>query len=95
MEIRSTEEAKQNTENFTKEMLKLMLQKKSIDEEIKDVKSAYKEDGVPVNTVCKAISKIKTNKKKSQSAQYEEEIISEWLENNKDIDDMITTLIAK
>ena len=52
MEIRSLEESRLNTENFTKEFLKLQTQKKMIDQEIKDVKDAYKEDGVPVATVA-------------------------------------------
>ncbi len=95
MEIRSLEESRQNTENFTKEFLKLQTQKKMIDQEIKDVKDAYKEDGVPVGTVCKVINNIKSNKKKSQSEQTEQNIIEEWLENNKEIDDIITSLIAK
>ena len=95
MEIRSLEESRQNTENFTKEFLKLQAQKKMIDQEIKDVKDAYKEDGVPVATVCKVINIIKSNKKKSQSEQTEQNIIEEWLENNKEIDDIITSLISK
>ncbi len=95
MEIRTAEEAKQNIENFTKELLKLMIHKKQIDQEIKDIKDNYKEEGVPVSTVCKVINKIKTSKKKTDSERHEEDIIAEWLETNKDIDDSISTLLAK
>lgn len=95
MEIRSTEEAKTNIENFTKEYLKLLLHKKTIDEEIKDMKTSYKEDGVPTSTVCKVINRMKAAKKKSDSAQFEEDIILEWLEANKEIDESISTLLAK
>ena len=46
MEIRTEKEARENVENFTKEYLKLLLHKKTIDQEIKDMKNNYKEDGV-------------------------------------------------
>lgn len=95
MEIRSTEESKEIIQNFSKELLKLMAHKKSIDEEIKEMKANYKEDGVPVGLVSKVLNRIKTKKKKTPSEQTEENIIEEWLESNKEIDDMITSLIAK
>lgn len=95
MEIRTEAEARENIENFTKEYLKLLLQKKTIDEEIKDIKNNYKEDGVPVGLVCKVINKIKSSKKKTDSEKHEEDIISDWLEQNKDIDNSISTLLAK
>lgn len=95
MEIRTAEEARENIEKFTKEYLKLLLHKKTIDQEIKDIKSNYKEDGVPVGTVCKVINKIKSTKKKTDTERHEEDIIAEWLETNKDIDDSISTLMAK
>ena len=95
MEIRSEQEARENVENFTKELLKLLLHKKTIDQEIKDIKDNYKEDGVPVNVVCKAINAIKNAKKKTDSQKHEEDIIQDWLEQNKAIDDSIITLMAK
>ena len=95
MEIRSEQEARENVENFTKEYLKLLLQKKTIDQEIKDIKDNYKEDGVPVSVVCKVINRIKASKKKTDSEIFEEDVICEWLEQNKDIDTSISTLMAK
>ena len=95
MEIRTAEEARENIENFTKEYLKLLLHKKTIDEDIKDMKNNYKEDGVPVSVVCKVINKIKSAKKRTDSQQHEEDIICDWLEANKDIDESISTLMAK
>lgn len=95
MEIRTEAEARENIENFTKEYLKLLLHKKTIDQEIKDIKNNYKEDGVPVSIVCKVINKIKSSKKKTDSEKHEEDIISDWLEQNKDIDNSISTLMAK
>jgi uncharacterized protein (UPF0335 family) len=95
MEVRTELEARENIENFTKEYLKLLLHKKTIDQDIKDIKDNYREDGVPVNMVCKVINRIKAAKKKTDSEVHEEDIITEWLEQNKDIDDSICTLMAK
>lgn len=95
MEIRSTEEARRNIEDFTRRFLNLQKQKKQIDEDIKALKQEFKEEGVPVNIVVAVINKIKQRKKKSDLEILEEETIKEWLESNKDIDDEIGELIAK
>jgi len=95
MVIRPPEEVKTNIENFSKEYLKLLLHKKSIDVEIKDIRTNYKEDGVPVSAVIKVLNKIKTSKKKTDSEKQEEDVIFDWLENNKEIDDSICALMAK
>ena len=95
MEIRSTEEARRNIEDFPRRFLNLQKQKKQIDEDIKALKQEFKEEGVPVNIVVAVINKIKQRKKKSDLEILEEETIKEWLESNKDIDDEIGELIAK
>ena len=95
MEIRSTEEARRNIEDFACRFLNLQKQKKQIDEDIKALKQEFKEEGVPVNIVVAVINKIKQRKKKSDLEILEEETIKEWLESNKDIDDEIGELIAK
>lgn len=95
MEIRSTTEARNNIENFTKRLIELMKQKKAIDQDIKALKDEYKEEGVPVSIVVSALNKIKAKKKKSDSERFEEETIQEWLESNVEIDNDIGELIAK
>jgi len=95
MEIRSTEEARQNVEQFVSDFIELLEQKKSIDDEIKVLKNSYKEEGVPVGVVVKVINKIKRLKKQSETEKTEEEIIQEWLESNTGIDDKIGALIAR
>lgn len=95
MEIRSTEEAKLSIEEFTIAYTRLLLAKKNIDTEIKELKNAYKDDGVPVGLVCKVFNKIKALKKKTEAEIVEEDIIQEWLENNQEIDDQIGILLAK
>ena len=95
MEIRTTEEARTNVENFAKRFLNLQKQKKVIDQDIKALKDEFKEEGVPVGIVQKAINVIKANKKKTDAEIFEGEKIQEWLEGNSDIDNDIGELAAK
>lgn len=95
MEIRTTEEARTNIEEFTKRFLTLQMQKKALDQDIKALKEEFKEEGVPVGIVSSVINKIKSEKKKSDSERFEEDTIKEWLESNADIDNEIGALIAK
>lgn len=95
MEIRTTEEARANIENFTKRLIELLKQKKAIDQDIKALKDEFKEEGVPVGIVSSVLNKIKSKKKKSDSERFEEETIQEWLEANPDIDSGIGDLIAR
>lgn len=95
MELRSSEEARENIENFTKRLLSLLQQKKDIDTDIKSLKQEFKEEGVPVSVVTSVINQIKKEKKKTDSEKFEEDVIKEWLEANADIDNSIGTLMAK
>lgn len=95
MEIRTSEEARTNIEEFTKRFINLQMQKKAIDQDIKALKEEFKEEGVPVGIVASVINKIKAEKKKSDSERFEEDTIKEWLESNSDIDNDIGALIAK
>lgn len=94
MEIRTSEEARGNIENFAKRYLTLLKDKKIIDQDIKALKDEFKEEGVPVAIVCSSLNKIKANKKKTDSEIFEAEKIQEWLEANTDIDNDIGELIA-
>lgn len=95
MEIRSTEEARENIEKFTKAYINLLKEKKKIDADIKQLKNDYKEDGVAVQIVCKVFNKLKSNKKKTASQLFEEECIETWLSENADIDNEIGILNSK
>ena len=95
MEIRTSEEARTNIEEFTKRFLNLQMQKKAIDQDIKALKDEFKEEGVPVGIVTSVINKIKAEKKKSDSEIFEEDTIKEWLQTNAEIDNEIGALIAK
>jgi|SaaInl8_200m_RNA_FD_contig_31_1915962_length_1905_multi_12_in_0_out_0_2 hypothetical protein len=95
MEIRSTEEARENIVNFTNEYIRILMAKKELDAEMTDIKNSYKEEGVPVSIVTRVFGKIKSAKKKTETELAEEEIIQEWLESNAEIDDKIGILTAK
>lgn len=95
MEVRTSEQARDNIESFSKRYINLLQQKKTLDEDIKALKDEFKEEGVPVGIVTKVINKIKANKKKTDSEIFEEEKIQEWLEASETIDDEIGILTAK
>lgn len=95
MEIRTTEEARTNIENFSKRYIELLKQKKELDQDIKALKEEFKEEGVPVGIVCSVLNKIKASKKKTDSEKFEEETIKEWLESNSEIDNELGILNAK
>lgn len=95
MEIRTSEEARKNIEAFTNRYTELLMQKKTIDHDIKALKDEFKEEGVPVGVVCKVVNTIKAEKKKTDSELFEEDKIKEWLVSNPDIADKIGQLVAK
>ena len=95
MEVRTSEQARTNIENYTKRLITLMLSKKEIDLDIKALKEEFKEEGVPVAIVGTVINRIKAQKKKTDSEKFEEETMQEWIETNVEIDNAIGELIAK
>lgn len=95
MQIRTSEEARENIVGFAAEYLELLVTKKSIDAEIKELKQKWSEEGVPVAVVSNVLNKIKTDKKKSDSEKFEIDTIKEWLEANQSIDNIIGVLVAK
>ena len=95
MEIRTSQEARENIEKFTQRYLNLLQQKKTLDQDIKVLKEEFKEEGVPVAVVTKVINQIKADKKRSDSEIFEQDVIKEWLQTNKEIDDEIGMLNAK
>lgn len=95
MEIRQSEEQRQNVENFTKRYIELLKQKKVIDQDIKALKDEFKEEGVPVGIVVKVFNEVKKMKKVSDSEIFEQEVIKDWIARNEEIDDGIGELLSK
>jgi hypothetical protein len=92
MQIRSTEEVFEEIERCARAMLDLQLQKKAIDQELKELKQSFKEEGVPVTKVIKVLNRLKAKMKQNDADRLEEEIIEERLESNNDVQDMISQL---
>lgn len=89
----SVQEAQANVEEFAIQLLIKLHEKKTIDNDIKELKQTFKEEGVPVQIVSSIINRIKADKKKSESEIFEAETIREWLELNSKIDDSIGMLV--
>ncbi len=94
MEIRSTEEVLKTSYEFADAILEKQLEIKSIQAEIKDIKDEYKEQGVAVNVITKALNKIKARMRMSDGDILEEEIILEKLEANDKVRDNLQALIG-
>ena len=95
MEVRTSNEARENIENFSIRYLNLLLEKKKVDFDIKELKQEFNEEGVPTGKVASIINRIKADKKKSDSELFELEAMREWIESNSEIDDAIGQLGAK
>ena len=91
--LSSSSEAKQKSIEFATRLLNLQISKKQIDEDIKALKAEFLEQGVAVNVIAKAVSKIKTNKKMTESQLYELDTITAWLEGDQGVSDSIVELM--
>lgn len=92
MEIRSSEETKKEIKEFAKEYLDLLIEKKELNNRIKETKEKYKENGVPTSIVSSAINRLKARKKKTQTQLLEEDFIDSTLSEDVDIDNTIGIL---
>ena len=95
MVIRGTEEVMEKVYEYAEKMIELQLAKKAIDQEIRSLKEEYKEEGIAVNLVAKILNKLKAKKKLSDGDILEEDILTEKIEANDKIQDMLSTLNAK
>lgn len=95
MEIRPEDEVRDSIIRYANELLSIQLRKKELDEEAKDLKESFKEDGVPVSVVNKVINIIKNKKKKTESELFEIETIEAWLESDKSFDNNLSALMSK
>lgn len=78
---------------FVEQLVALELEKKKIQEKIKELKADYKEEGIAVSIICRVFNRIKKKKKQTESEKFEEEAIQEILEESKRVDDAILTLV--
>ena len=92
MNINTTDEHMTIVNDYAEKLINLQLDKKGIDNKIKELKADYKEDGIAVNLINKILNKMKTNLKKTSGEVLEEEILTEKLNANQSIIDMVSSL---
>jgi len=95
MVIRGTEEVMEKVYEYAEKIIDLQLQKKELDKEIRSLKEEYKEEGIAVGLVSKILNKLKKKKKLTDGDILEEDILTEKIEANEKIQDMLTSLNAK
>lgn len=79
--------------DYAKQIIALQMEKKSIDDDIKQVKAEAREKGVLVKEIDGAISQLKKEAKlMPQEAKLQQEIY-EKLRDNKDISDSIHMIV--
>lgn len=92
--MQNTDEMVEKIYSYANSLINLQIEKKAIDEQIKELKADYKEEGIAVGTVTRVISKLKAKAKKNDSDIVEEDIITEKLESNQNIQDLIQSLVS-
>lgn len=85
--MKANSDTKALVERFIADLTDMEVKKQKIMEEIKDLKSDYKEDGLPVGVINSMFKIVQKNKKKSDGELFEEETIREWLEESKIVDE--------
>ncbi len=84
----------EDTVSFARALLALELQIKEIKDDIKEIKSEAKSEGVDVAKVSKAITALKKALKAKPADQFEEAKIFEIIEGNENIVNDVRMLIA-
>lgn len=90
-----TDTVRNNIEAFQERFLNLEKQKKTLNEDIKQLKEEFNQEGVPTQVVVRCINNIKRLKRKTDSEVFEEEAIQEWLQSSQGISDSISDVISK
>lgn len=88
------EQTRDNIVNFAKRYLEIESRKEALKADTKALKEEFSMEGVPTTVVIRCLNQIKRNKKKTDSELFEEDAITTWLSENKDIDDSISSLVV-
>lgn len=89
------ETSKNLAQEFAVRYTNLLLKKKEIDAQIKDLKKEFEEQGLPTRSVIKVINTLKREKKTNPSILDEEEQFKEWLSVCTDLSSNIESLNGK
>lgn len=88
-------EIEELTINFAERYINLQLQKKNLNEDIKNLKKEFEEQGLPTRQVIKAIDRIKKELKDGSEIEEEISTFKEMLFTKQSIQDGLTELLAK
>lgn len=90
-----TNETKELALKFINRYLNLMLQKKTIAQDVKALKSEFEEQGVPTALCIKASNTFKAEDKMGENLVSEIDTFKTWFSENKEVCDKVTSLNAK
>ena len=88
-------EGKELTNQFIQRYTRLQLQKKNINQDVKTLRQEFEEQGLPTGAVLKAFNKIRSDKKTGDEKLEQIEAFKQWLESDRETQDLITELDAK
>lgn len=88
-------EGKELTNQFVQRYTRLQLQKKNINQDVKTLRQEFEEQGLPTGVVLKAFNKIRSDKKAGDEKIEQIEAFKQWLESDRETQDLITELDAK
>lgn len=78
---------------FAQRYSRLLLNKKNIGTDIKNLKKEFNERGLPTNIVVKAVTKMKNDKKEQR--RNEIDAFKEHISKNAELAELISQLISK
>lgn len=88
-------EGKELTNQFIQRYARLQLQKKNINQDVKTLRQEFEEQGLPTRDVLKAFKQIRSDKKTGDEKLEQIEAFKQWLESDRETQDLITELDAK
>ena len=83
------------TISFAERYIKLQLQKKSLCEDVKELKKEFEEQGLPTKQVIKAIDRIRKELKEGSDSEVEINTFKDMLYDKTIIQNGLTELDAK
>lgn len=83
------------TIGFAERYIRLQLQKKTLSEDVKELKKEFEEQGLPTKQVVKALDRIKKELKEGSEVEEEIATFREMLYSQQSVQDGLTELNAK
>lgn len=88
-------EIEELTISFAERYIRMMLQKKTLNEDVKALKKEFEEQGLPTRQVIKALDRIKKELKDGSEIEDEINTFKGMLFSKQSVQDGLTELLAK